>query len=167
MNLVTAIQAIKAKKLIQVSSPTYANILLRPAPKRSAKSSAIKLSKDEANAVFDLLERNWAKWRWVVGSDHTRYIYCQDENGLTKITSISGYYSGAIKNQFNVLKESGKWLMVETLKAGSDWWTKPIPLHLVHSVYSFKGALPKCGPVRLPVITASGYGWIERWQVLA
>ena len=164
MNLVTAIQATKAKRFVLPTVNTYANILLRPAPKKSAKSSAIKLSKAETDLVFYLLDRNWAKWRWVVGSDHTRYIYCQDENGLTKITSVSGYYSGTEKNQFNVLEDLGKWLKVETLKAGTDWYKLQIPSYLLHHVYSFKGAQPR-GDIILPVITASGYGWIERWQV--
>jgi hypothetical protein len=166
-NLVTAIQATKARRLADIFQLTYANILLRPAPKKSAKSSAIKLSFDEEDRIFELLNNDLRKWRWVVGSDHTRYIYCQDESGLVKITSISGYYSGEVKNQFHVIGSSGKnWLKVETIKAGSDWWKYPINPYLLQGVYSFKGALPKCGPVILPVITKDGFGWIERWQVV-
>jgi hypothetical protein len=163
-NLVTAIQATKARRLADIFQLTYANILLRPAPKKSAKSSAIKLSFEEEDRIFALLNDNLRKWRWVVGQNHARYIY-MEENNIIKITSVSGFYSGEIKNQFHVIEEFGKWLKVETLEAGGDWWKYPINPYLVQGVYTFKGALPRCGPVTLPVITASGFGWIERWQV--
>ena len=165
-DFVTAIQAKQAARLLGFTLTTYANLLLRPQPRRGSKFSPIPLTNDEEDAIFhDLLGGDLRKWRWVVGSEHTRYIYMADREGTVKITSVSGFYSGQVLNRFNVLEDRGKWLMVETLKAGSGWWNSPIPAHLIHSVYTFKGALPKCGPVRLPVITSTGYGWIERWQV--
>jgi hypothetical protein len=166
MNLVTAIQAKQAARLLGFTLTTYANLLLRPQPRRGSKFSPIPLTNYEEDRIFhDLLGSDLRKWRWVVGSEHTRYIYMAYREGTVKITSVSGFYSGQVLNQFNVLEDRGKWLMVETLKARSDWWKNPIPPHLIHSVYTFKGYLPKCGPVRLPVITSTGYGFLERYQV--
>ena len=172
MKMAIAIQARRAAGLMAKMEEflgvikTYANISLRPQPRWGSKFGPIVLIDGEVDRIFHMLEGNLRKWNWVVGSEHTRYIYMADEEGMVKITSVSGFYSGIILNQFNVLERRGKWLKVETLKAGSDWWKNPIPPHLIHSVYSFKGALPKCGPVQLPVLTATGYAWIERWQVL-
>jgi len=166
MNLITAISAIAGCKHDQPTVKTYANILLRTIPRKGAKSSPVKLSNDEALYILNvLLDGALAKWYWVVGREHSRYIY-MEEKGIVKITSVSGFYSGTIKNQFNMIGTSGKsWIKVETLKAGSDWWKNPIPRYLLHDVYSFRGALPKCGPIKLPVITSTGYAWIERGQV--
>lgn len=165
MNMVTAIQAKQAARLLGFTLTTYANILLRPQPRWGSKFSAIKLTNDEEDRIFtDLLGGDLRKWRWVVGQNHTRYIYAEENNAI-KITSVSGFYSGALLNQFHVLEDRGKWLMVETLRAGGDWWKKPIPPHLIHNVYTYKGYLPPCGAVKLPVITITGFAWIERWQV--
>ena len=164
MNLVTAIQAKQAARLLGFTLTTYANLLLRPHARRGSKFSPILLSSGEEDRIFEILGRDLRKWRWVVGAEHTRYIYMAN-NEEVRITSVSGFYSGAVINRFNVLEDRGKWLMVETLRAGSDWWKNPIPPHLLHNVYTFKGMLPKCGPVRLPVITSTGFAYIESWQV--
>jgi len=165
MNLMTAIQARQAARLLGFTLTTYANLILRPQARRGSKFSPILLNNNEEDRIFDILNNDLRKWRWVVGQDHTRYIY-MEANNIIRITSVSGFYSGTLRNQFNVLKDMGKWLKVETLKAGSGWWNNPIPAHLIHSVYTFKGNLPPCGPVRLPVITNTGEAYIERWQVL-
>ena len=165
MNLVTAISAVAGCKRDKPAVKTYANIILRPQPRRGSKFTPIKLTNDEALCIFGLLEYEFTKWYWVVGREHTKFIYMESE-GSVKITSVSAFYSGAVKNQFNVLEQRGKnWLRVETLKAGTDWYYYPIPSHLLHRVYSFRGALPKCGSVVLPVITISGSAWIERDQI--
>jgi len=145
---------------------TYANILLRPAPKQ-VKDSPIPLSVGEVERVKKLLDYDANKIKWVIAED-TRRIYLI-ENGRVRITSISAYYSGFIKNYFNVIERYGHWVKVETLKAGSGWHNNPIPPHLLHNVYglSTNGKLinPPCGDVVLPVITRSGFGWIQDWQI--
>jgi len=145
---------------------TYANITLYPSPKQ-AKDSPIPLSIGEVARIKNIIG-DPKKWPWVA-TDNTKRIYTI-ENGKVKITSISAYYSGTLTNYFNVLERSGRWVMVETLRAGSGWHNDPIPPHLLQVVYGLTkdGKLinPPCGDVVLPVITRTGYGWIRDWQLL-
>lgn len=167
MSTVTAIQAKIAAKIANPPVKTYANILLRPKPRLGVKFSTIKLSREEIDRIFnDLLDGDLIKWNWVVGQNHTRYIYMIGEEGDVRITSVSGFYSGAIQNNFKILEEQKLWLKVETLMAGSNWWQDDIPHYCLHNVYTFKGVEPKCKTVILPLITPTGYAWIERWQVI-
>lgn len=163
LKTITAIPANKAG----IALNTYANILLRPVARLGVKDSQIVLTDNEIIRIAELLDCSAEKWRWVVGDNHTRYIY-MSSGGKVRITSISGYYSGPNhSNQFHVLAETEKWWKVETIRAGSDWWQKQnLPPYLLHRVYTFKGSLPKCGEVKLPVITRTGYAWIEKWQAV-
>jgi hypothetical protein len=158
IDLALAIMATEAGPTLN----TYANILLRPDKKR-VKDSPILLLPVEIARIKELNDNDPAKWRWVAGQEHTRYIYMESSDVM--ITSISGYYSGEVKNKFRILDTFKKWVKVETLMAGSDWWKGPIPEYCLHNVYTFKGKLPPCGVVTLPVITRSGFGWIEGRQV--
>lgn len=161
-NLVAAIKA----DLQQDCWGTYANIALYPSHK-FAKDSPIPLLDGEVERVRKLLDYNADKIKWVIAED-TKRIY-MIERGKVKITSISGYYSGAVTNYFNVLERWGNWVKVETLKAGSGWHNQPIPEHLLHTVHSLSknGKLINNPPgtVILPVITRAGFGWIQDWQL--
>lgn len=167
MKLKTAIRA----DLVKIDKPlgTYANILLRPQHRRGVKDSPIVLRGGEIHRIRHLNGEDAKKWNWICGSEHAEFIYTQYDTGVIKITSISGYYSGTLLNKFSILGEWGNWYLVQTLKAGSDWWTKAIPAHLLHNVYCLSrgGKLnnPPCGSVVLPVISRSGTAWIEKWQV--
>jgi hypothetical protein len=162
-NLVVALRA----DLQQECWGTYANIALYPSHK-FAKDSPIPLSSGEVDRLWMLWNYNTNVGKWVIAED-TKRIY-MIENGKVKITSISGYYSGTVTNYFNVLERWGHWVKVETLKAGSGWHDKPIPPHLLHTVYGLttNGKLinPPCGTVVLPVITRTGFGWIQDWQII-
>jgi hypothetical protein len=159
--LKTIIQAKKAGIFLF----TYANFLLRPKPNKRIKDGPIRLSANEVARVKELNGNVHAKWRWVAGQNHSRYIYKESDSGVVQITSVSGFCSGAVENKVNVLVVYGKWLQIETLVAGSDWWNKPIPSWCLHHVYTFRGRKPKCGDVVLPLITRIGYAWIEGWVV--
>ena len=166
--LVTAIRADMVKKNVPLG--TYANIVLRPQHRAGVKDSPIGLRSGEIVRIKHLLGDINRKWNWVAGQEHTKFIYCIYENGATKITSISGFYSGAmVNNKMLVIDEWDGWYKVQTLKAGTDWWTKPISEYFLHHVYALNKAgkliNPPCGDVVLPLITRLGYAWIEKWQV--
>jgi hypothetical protein len=166
-NLVAALRADLQKECWG----TYANIALYPSHK-FAKDSPIPLLDGEVDRLRQLWNYNKDIEKWVI-ADTPKRIYII-ENGRVKITSISGYYSGYYygddTNYFNVLERWGHWVKVETLKAGSGWHNKPIPPHLLHTVHSLSkdGKLINNPPgaVVLPVITRTGFGWIQDWQII-
>ena len=167
MSQLIAIRADAVRKSVPLG--TYANILLRPMPRQGVKDTPIVLRTGEVARIKHLNGDVLKKWHWIAGQEHTRYIYTIYTNGAVKITSISGYYSGATINKLLIVDEVGIWYKIQCLKAGSDWWTKAIPDYCLHRVYALSrgGKLisPPCGDVVLPVITRSGFGWIEKWQV--
>ena len=150
---------------------TYANILLRPVPRRGIKDSPIRLTGQEVRMVQMMNGMSMAKWNWICGQEHTRYIYMSDEKGQVSITSISAYYSNqnAWVNRFRVLEETGGWVKVQTYAAGSNWYDQPLQPWAVHRVWSMNrgGSVidNPCGWVWLPIITRSGYGWMEKDQL--
>ena len=165
MKIVTAIQADKVTKSVPLG--TYANIVLRPQPRTGSKDSPIVLRTGEQARIKLMNGNDVKKWNWIAGKEHTRYIYIV-ANGVIKITSISGFYSGGIDNKFKVLEQKGNWYKVQTLKAGAAWWLLPIPSYCLHHVYALSkgGKLinSPCGDVVLPLITRTGWAWIEKWQ---
>lgn len=166
-----AIDADKIPETLGKPYGTYANILLRPQALDGSKDSPIPLLVDEWTRIKAINGNDPRKAAWIAGSDHTRFIYLEGEDGSIKVTSISGYYSNSMLgsvNHFKVLKEVGDWLLVETLKAGSDWWKGDIPSHCLHRVWSLNWGNKIIdnppGIVWLPVITRTGDGWIKRVQ---
>jgi hypothetical protein len=149
---------------------TYANIRFYIKP--DTKDGNITLIPDEVARVKYILRNDARKWNWVCGQEHTRFIYMDDGTGKISITNESGFYSGlGVSNFFNVLQVVGQWVQVETLKAGSDWWTRDVPKQFLHRVWSLtpdnKIIDNPCGEVWLPLISRNGAAWIQKSQLYA